>query len=168
MTTSITRRAFALSLLALPAAAQPMQHMQHDPLHISDAWARATAGQAANGAAYLTIANHGTAADRLVAAASPVARTVELHTHLMDNGVMRMRPVEAIEVDPGTPTVLQPSGLHVMLIGLVQPLREGESFPLTLRFAQGGERTVQVRVMGPGAMGPGGGMGAMPGMQHQH
>ncbi len=151
----ITRRALALTLLAAPAAAQ---HTPAGGIQVQQPWARASAGSAANGAAYLTIANHGTSADRLVSAASPVARTVELHTHLMDNGVMRMRQVQAIEVDPGTPTVLQPSGLHVMLIGLVQPLKEGESFPLTLRFAQAGERIVQVRVMGPGAMAPGGGM----------
>ena len=154
MTSRITRRTLVITLLALPAAAQ---HTQHGAgIEVTQPWARATAGQAANGAAYFTIANHGASADRLLSAASPVARMVELHTHLMDNGAMRMRQVQAIEVDPGTPTVLQPSGLHVMLIGLVLPLREGESFPLTLRFANAGERTVQVQVMGPGAMAPGG------------
>jgi copper(I)-binding protein len=65
-----------------------------------------------------------------------------------------MRPVEAIEVTPGAPIVLQPGGLHVMLIGLKAPLKEGERFPLTLTFERAGTIEVEVVVEKLGAMGP--------------
>lgn len=122
-------------------------------LEVQGAWARATAGRAPNGAAYLTIVNSGATMDRLLGAAAPVARTVELHTHLMDAGVMRMREVTGIEIHPGEPAVLRPGGLHAMLVGLKEGLKEGTSFPLTLRFERAGELTVPVRVLGVAAMG---------------
>jgi len=68
-----------------------------------------------------------------------------------------MRPVEKIQVAPGEPTVLKPGGLHVMLIGLEAPLKEGESFPLTLTFQQAGKTEVTVSVESVGAMQPSGG-----------
>jgi copper(I)-binding protein len=131
-------------------------------LSIEDPWARATPGMAANGAAYMVITNAGQAADELVDAASPVAAKVELHTHVMDGDVMRMRPVRAIEVNVGEPAVLKPGGLHIMLIGLKAPLKQGETFPLTLTFAKAGTTTVEVVVQAPGAGGP----AAAPGHQH--
>jgi copper(I)-binding protein len=64
----------------------------------------------------------------------------------MEDGVMKMRPVEAIEVAPGEPTVLGPGGLHIMMMGLKAPLVEGERFPVTLVFERAGEATVHVVV----------------------
>lgn len=125
----------------------------------TDAWARAGAPAAKAGAAFLTLTNQGSAADRLVAAESPVADKTELHTHLMDSGVMKMRPVDAIELPPGSPVMLKPGGLHVMFLGLKQPLTEGAHFPVTLVFEKAGRVTVDVTVQGAAAMGPGG-MGA--------
>lgn len=143
----------ALLVAALPSALPA--HGHGDALEVVEPWARASlAGR--NSAAYMTIVNHGAAQDRLVAAASPIARVVELHTHRMDNGVMRMRPVEGIEVNVGEPAVLRPGGLHVMLIGLTRDLKAGETVPLTLRFETAGERTVEVPVLAAGASGPGG------------
>jgi len=125
-----------------------------DPaLEVQEPWARATAGRAPNGAAYLTIVNPGVATDRLLGATAPVAKAVELHAHLMDGGVMRMREVSAIEIHPGEPAMLRPGGLHVMLIGLKEPLKEGTTFPLTLRFERAGEMVVPVRVLGVAARG---------------
>lgn len=133
-------------------------------LRIEAAWARPTAAAAANGAAYFTIHDEGTEPDRLIKAGSPAAGMVELHTHLVEGNVMRMRPVEAIEVHPGTPTVLQPGGLHVMLMGLKAPLKEGERMPLTLTFEKAGTVTIEVPIQrrAPGSSGspmPGPGMG---------
>lgn len=149
----------ALALLGLwlatpisPAAADDWRVGQ---LVISNVWARATPGMAKTGAAYLMIANHGTAVDRLVAVATPAAAKAQLHTHLMENDVMKMRPVSAIEVDPGEPAVLRPGGMHVMLMGLTAPLRAGDVFPLTLSFETAGKVEVHVHVMKIGAMGPG-------------
>ncbi|MDP6883165.1 MAG: copper chaperone PCu(A)C [Rhodospirillales bacterium] len=120
-------------------------------LTIGDAWSRASAGPAKAGAAYVTITNNGAEADRLVGAATPVAKKAAVHTHLMRDGVMKMRPVEAVEVNPGEPTVFMPGGLHVMLMGLKAPLVEGDTFPLTLTFERSGTVEVRVRVFGVGA-----------------
>ena len=113
-------------------------------------WARATAGRAETGAAYATLIGGGQP-DRLIAASSPVAETVELHTHLEEDGVMRMRPVEAIAVPAGGKVELKPGGLHIMLIGLKGPLKEGRHFPLTLIFERAGRIETEVPILAPGA-----------------
>jgi Uncharacterized protein conserved in bacteria len=127
---------------------------------VTQPWARSTPAPGGAGAAFMTISNAGATADKLVKATSPVAGAAELHTHLMDGGVMRMRAVPAIEIPAGGSASLAPGGLHVMLINLNAPLTEGTSFPLSLTFEKAGEVTVTVPVMGPGSMGPG---AAMPG-----
>ncbi len=74
----------------------------------------------------------------------------------MDNGVMKMRPVDGLDLPAGKPVTLKPGGYHIMLTGLAKPLQEGQSFPLTLEFAKAGAREVTVSVQKVGAMGPGG------------
>ena len=139
--------AFAAGLLIASAAlAQPGQ------LEVRDAWARATPGKAENGAAYLTIGSP--TADRLVSIATPVAQRAELHTMSMKGGVMEMRPLAGLDIPAGQPVSLKPGGEHIMLLGLNQPLREGQSFPLTLNFEKAGPREVTVSVEKPGAAGP--------------
>jgi copper(I)-binding protein len=137
-------------LLAAPARAH------HDTtigtIVIGHPWARA-AGANTNGAAYMTLRNTGRDADRLLAASTPVARTVELHTHVRDGEVMRMRPVADIPIPAGQTVRLRPGGLHVMLIGLKEPLRQGTTVPLTLRFERAGETTVQLEIQAAGARG---------------
>ncbi|GAB5470876.1 MAG: copper chaperone PCu(A)C [Rhodospirillales bacterium] len=117
-------------------------------------WARATAGQAPNGAAYMTLTNAGETADFLTGASGDVAERIELHTHNMVDGVMQMRPVEKMQVAPGEPTVLRPGGLHIMLIGLKAPLKQGEMVPLTLTFEKAGTLEIEVAVESVGAMEP--------------
>lgn len=125
---------------------------QTGQIAIDNAWARATPGSSKIGAAYATI--RVPAADRLVAAATPVAQKAELHTMEMSGMVMKMRPVAGIAIVPGKPLVLAPGALHIMLTGLKRPLRAGESFPLTLTFQKAGARTVTVAVEKVGAAGP--------------
>jgi copper(I)-binding protein len=126
-------------------------------LAVTGAWARAPLGAAKSGAIYLTVENRGAAADRLIAAETPAASRAALHTHIMDEGVMKMRPVEGgIEILAGGSTVLAPGGLHVMLMGLAAPLEEGARFPLTLTFEQAGPVTVEVLVRPATAMDAGG------------
>jgi len=120
---------------------------------VEQAWARASL--TTNGAAYVALRNMGKSTDRLIGILTPVARRAELHTHTMDKGIMRMRPLKAIEVHPGAPAVMRPGGDHIMLMGLTRKLKRGETFPITLRFAHAGEVTVMVTVAGPGASGPG-------------
>lgn len=133
---------------------------------VTEPWARAGTPAARSGAAFMTIKNNGTEADRLVGAETPAAEKAELHTQLMDDGVMKMRQVDAIELPPGEPVALRPGGLHVMLMGLKQPLTQGGRFPVTLTFAKAGTVTVEVPIQGAGAMGPDGaggmGHGGMP------
>jgi copper(I)-binding protein len=156
--TRITRRAGIGAglafVLAEAAEAQPMAAPQAATIIVSAPWSRA-AGQGGTGVGYLTLRNTGTAPDRLLAARASIARTVELHTHIHDNGVMRMRPVPAIELPPGQEVLLRPSGLHIMLIGLTAPLRQGDRVPLTLVFERAGEVQVQLAVESAGARGPG-------------
>ncbi|MBP0466098.1 copper chaperone PCu(A)C [Roseomonas sp. PWR1] len=139
------------ALLALPAAA-------HDytagDLRIGHPWTRA-AGANANGAGFMRLANTGAQPDRLISAASPIARAVELHTHIREGEVMRMRPVNDIPVPGGQTVELRPGGLHVMLIGLTAPLQQGARVPVTLRFERAGEVTVELAVEAAGARGSG-------------
>lgn len=136
--------------LAVPAAAESVQV---GDITVTDPWARASAGHARAGAAFMVLDNTG-ADDKLIKADADVSEKVELHTHINDDGVMRMREVPFIAVPDGT-TDLKPGGLHVMFIGLKAPLEEGSSFPLTLTFEEAGDVTVDVTVKGPGAMGHG-------------
>ena len=135
-------------------------------LEIQAPWARATPGQAQNGAAYLTIVSPTT--DRLTAASSPVAKKVELHTMSMEGGVMRMRPLAALDIPAGQTVALSPGGTHIMLLGLARPLREGQSFPLTLSFEHAGGRQVTVAIEKAGAMGPPGQATGSPAMHMHH
>lgn len=140
-----------VSALAFTGAATAHETKLGDLL-IEKVWARASIGQAKAGAAYLTIVNTGHEPDRLVGAKTPAAHEAAPHAHTMVDGVMKMRSVDAIEVTPGEPTVLQPGGLHIMLIGLASPLVEGETFPLTLTFEKAGEIEVEVLIEKAGAM----------------
>jgi hypothetical protein len=125
---------------------------QTGQLEVSSAWARATPAKAENGIAYLTIRSP--TPDRLLSVSSPVAKKAELNTMEMSGMVMKMRPIASLDIPAGQPVTLKPSGEHIMLLGLNAPLREGQSFPLTLTFEKAGAREVTVAVEKPGAAGP--------------
>lgn len=161
----IHRRILLGALPLLPVAAQAhhgqghVQHVQHThgatalgPLRIEAPWTRA-ALEGRQGAGFMTIRNTGTVADRLVAASSPVAGRMELHTHIRDGDVMRMRPVQDIPVPAGGSATLEPGGLHLMFMGLNRALVEGTRIPVTLRFAEAGEVTLELEVRSAGARG---------------
>ncbi|HEX3497692.1 MAG TPA: copper chaperone PCu(A)C, partial [Stellaceae bacterium] len=99
--------------------------------------------------------------DRLVAVATPAAAKAELHVTSMDGGVMKMRPIAAVDVKAGAQTEFKPGGMHIMLVGLTAPLKVGQSFPLALTFEKAGKIETIVTVEKPGAMGD----HAMPGMK---
>lgn len=131
---------------AAAASAQPRQ------LQIDNAWSRATPGKSDIGAAYVTIRSP--TADRLIGASTPLANKAELHTMEMSGMVMKMRPIAGIDIPAGQPVTLGPGGMHIMLMGLKEPLKAGQSFPLTLTFQKAGPRTVTVAVESLGAAGP--------------
>ena len=145
-----TRRFLLAAVTAFTLAAPAFAHdYQLGTIKIGHPWARATV--AANGGAFLVLENTGTAADKLVSASTELAGKVELHTHIKEGDIMRMRPVAAIEVPAGKKVMLEPGGYHVMLLGLKKPLKEGERFPLTLQFEKAGKITVEIAVDKPGA-----------------
>ena len=130
---------------------------------IEHPWARPAAK--GNGAAYFVLENDGTTADRLLGVSTDVAKSAELHSSAVDaQGKASMRPVQGVDLPPGGHAQLAPGGLHVMLVGLQDPLVAGKSFPLTLRFEQAGEVTVTVEVEKKPSHGQGPGMD----MQHEH
>lgn len=134
------------------AAAMAQTGAQTGGVEITDAWARATPAGAETGAAYLTLLSP--SGDRLTEITSPVADKIRLHQMTNDGGIMRMRDVAALELPPGKPVTLKPGGLHIMMTGLKQPLRPGQSVKLTLRFEKSGAREVRAAVGKIGAMGP--------------
>lgn len=138
---------FAFILIAALGVAAPASagEFTAGDITVSNPWSRATVGAARNGVVYLTIANRGGEVDRLVAVATAVAGMASLHRSAMEGGVMKMRPVAAIAVGPGETAVLKPGGLHIMLMNMKQPLKEGGMFAADLTFEKAG--TIRVRVM---------------------
>jgi copper(I)-binding protein len=134
-------------LLVLPI----MALAQQDGIRVENAWSRA-AMQGGTGVVYLAITDNG-APDRLVSIAAPVATKAELHESFTEQGVAKMRGVPALSVSAGAPVMLAPGGYHIMLTGLKQQLKEGDSFPVTLSFEHSGQvtATVTVRRMSGGA-----------------
>lgn len=130
-----------------PAPAAPVA----SALMIHDAYVRAVPSGSTVSAAFMMIHNPTAAPRAVVAATSPAARTVELHAHVNDGGVMRMRQVERIDVPAHGMATLAPGGYHVMLIDLVAPLVEGATVPLELVLDDGARLRVDapVRAVAP-------------------
>ncbi|HEX5163110.1 MAG TPA: copper chaperone PCu(A)C [Steroidobacteraceae bacterium] len=118
-------------------------------LTISHPWSRATAPGMPMGVAYLAITNRGKAADALVAASTPAAAQVEIHQTTLSDGMARMRPVQEVVIAPGSTVKIEPGGIHLMLVGLKQPLSPLDTVPLTLRFRDAGEITIQLSIESP-------------------
>lgn len=146
----------ALATALLVAGAAVPNALAHEyevgTLTIVHPWARASAGAGKTGAVYVTIQNRGDAPERLLGASTAKAETAELHTHVTENDVMKMRAVDAIEVAPGDTFKLAPGGVHVMLMGLASPLVEYGSFPMTLHFEHAGDVEIEVIVESVAAM----------------
>ena len=105
-------------------------------------------------AAFMTLKNTGTADRKLMRVDSSAAKDVELHNHINDNGVMKMRPVREIEIKARGLTELKPGSYHVMMFDLRQTLREGEKVQLTLSFDDGSSEKVEALVRNPAALTP--------------
>ncbi len=113
---------------------------------VNDAYARAVPPGQPNSAAFMQITNNGDTAVTVTGASSSVSSVTELHTHIQDQGVMRMRRIDGIELPAGETVSLQPGGLHVMLIGLEKNLAEGDSVNLTLEFSDGSTEALEMPV----------------------
>src|SRR3984957_19392746 len=161
---------FSVALAACIAGASARaEEVKAGDLVISQAWSRATPNGAKIGAGYFTIENKGATADKLVGVSGDVSSRIEVHEMSMNNGVMKMRPVDGgLNIDPGKTVKLAPSSYHLMIMDLKSPLKQGDKLPLTLQFEKAGKVAVTLDVQGVGAQGPGGGGGMMnmsPGMK---
>ena len=99
--------------------------------------------------AFMVIRNAGDKDVRVVKADNPVSKATELHTYVNEGGVMKMRPIPAIEIKAKGEAVLKPGGLHVMMIDLKVPMKEGDTVPITLTFDDGSSKQVDARVVRP-------------------
>ncbi len=151
------QHSFILALLLAAGGAQAQAV-------VDGAFARATVGKQTHGAAYLQLSARSD--DVLLSASAPVAARVEIHTMSMEGDVMKMRALDKLEIKGGEKLDMQPgAGVHVMLMGLKQPLKAGESFPLTLNFRKAGKLKVDVTVK---ALAPAGKGGEMKDHEHHH
>jgi len=129
-----------LALISLALSAPALA----DTVRIDAPWVRATApGQKVAGGFMSLTAD---ADMTLVGGASPISKHFELHYMKMENGVMKMREMKEIPLPKGKTVNLEPGGLHVMFIGLKQPITEGQKVPLTLtvKTANGKRKTIAV------------------------
>ncbi len=113
-------------------------------------WARVTPGAVKNSAAFMMFDNKGTA-DKLISVTGDIAKEIQIHSMITEAGVMKMREIKSLDIPANGIAELKPGGFHVMLIGLKDGLKEGEKFPLKLKFEKAGEVTVQVTAEKPGA-----------------
>jgi copper(I)-binding protein len=170
------RLAGAALALSLACAAAPASAHDYEAgaLKIEHPWSRATPPGASVGVGYLTIENTGTTDDRLVSIKGAVSPDIEMHQSAEKNGIATMRMVEdGIPIPAGKTVKLEPGGYHLMLKKLKQPLKQGDSVPVTLTFEKAGSVDVDLSVAAMGAPGPGhedhGGienMGGMAPMKH--
>ena len=141
------RRRLSLCLLSLWMTTLAAIANSGESIRVTQAWARATAPGQSVGAGYLALINEGRTEDRLIAITSPVAREAQLHSMMMDGGVMRMRPIEGgLLIPAGGRVTLEPGGVHLMFVALNAPLVSGTTFPVILRFAHAGELRTEFRV----------------------
>ena len=149
--------AAAVLFACLARAPASADDVKAGDLVITQAWSRATPGGASIGGAYLTIENTGTMPDRLVGGSADIAGKVEVHEMAMNNGVMKMRPVDkGLTIEPGKTVKLAPGGYHLMMFDLKSPLKQGDKVPVTLEFEKAGKVQVSLDIQGVGAQAPGG------------
>lgn len=132
-----------------------------DNVTVHEPYVRLAPPNAPATAAFMVIKNGGETDVKVVKADNPASKATELHTHLNEGGVMKMRPVTAIDIKAKGEAVLKPGGLHVMLINLNAAMKEGDLVPITLTFDDGSSKKVEAKVQRTMAA-------SMPTMEHKH
>ncbi len=118
-----------------------------EDLIISNIWTRATPGRAKTAAVYIgRIQNTGQVADTLIGVSSPFADKNMIHKTFVEGGIAKMSHIKELEIRPGQLLSLKPSNLHIMMIGIQQPLTVGRTFPIILEFRKSGKIEVIVEV----------------------
>ncbi|KUM27951.1 hypothetical protein AU467_35180 [Mesorhizobium loti] len=141
MKSIIAALVFAIGTLTVAVAAA-----DSSGITVEHAWARASPKGAVTGGAYVTIINNGSSDDRLLGVSSPAAERIQFHSETNDNGIAKMVQLQTIDVPAGGSFTFKPGGTHMMMTGLKQPLREGESVQLLLRFEKAGTVEATARI----------------------
>ena len=147
---AVLRSLIPLLVLTFLPSATSAEDFEAGSIHINGPFSSALPPISKNGAVYLTLTNHGHVSDQLVGAVTPIAERVEIHTHRMEDGMMKMRKVNEVELPPHEEIVFAPGAIHIMLIGLSQVLKEGEHFPLMLHLKEAGHVMVKVIIQAAG------------------
>lgn len=121
-----------------------------DQISVVEPYVRLAPPNAPATGAFMVIRNAADKDVRLVKAENAASKVTELHTHLNEGGVMKMRPVPSIEIKAKGEAVLKPGGLHIMLIDLKAAMKEGDVVPMALTFDDGSVKKLDVRVVRPG------------------
>jgi periplasmic copper chaperone A len=161
-TVSMTTLCSVAAIATLALATAPAHAADYDvgSIHISQPWARATPKGASSGADYMTITNSGSDVDRVNCVSSDASAQCQMHTMTMEDGVMKMRPVEGgLEIKPGETVTLKPGGYHVMLLNLSHPLEQGNTLKVTLKFDKAGTVDIESPIAAIGAPVPGAAQG---------
>ena len=148
---AVLRSLLLLLVLTVLTSVTSAEDFQVGSIHIRDPFSSALPPISKNGAVYLTLTNHGHLSDQLVGAATPIAEYAEIHTHRMEDGMVKMRKVDEVELPPHEEVAFAPGRNHIMLIGLSQTLKEGERFSLILHFKEAGQTIVEVIIEAAGA-----------------
>lgn len=132
--------------LALVAQGPAFAHgYKAGAIEIGHPWARATVAGQPSGGGFLKLDNRGQD-DKLLSITSSVSETVEIHTMETKDNIMRMRRVDGVDIPAGKVVEMKPGGYHIMFMKLKAPLKQGESFPATLKFQKAGDVKVEFKV----------------------
>lgn len=119
----------------------------HADVTVTDAWVRATRPAQKVGAAYMTLQS--TQDARLIKVDSSAAGAVEIHSMTMNDGVMKMRRLEELQLPAGEPVKLGPGGFHLMMFDLAKPMKDGETVEFMLHFKDSAGNTSTVQTQAP-------------------
>ena len=153
----------AAAAFALVTPAFAHQGMVHDgcaagqtftagDIAVTGAYSRATLPQAKSAGGFMVITNSGSEPDRLIGATTENAQLSQVHEMRMDGDIMKMGEVEGgLEIPAGGSVTLESGGFHIMMMGLVQPLKVDECLALTLTFEKAGDLPVELNIGGTDA-----------------
>ncbi|ANQ24308.1 copper resistance protein CopZ [Vibrio natriegens] len=146
-------KTLAITFAALIMSPVSLAHeYEAGQIHIDHPWSREAPPNAPVIGGFLQLNNHGEKEDALIAAESPIAARIELHNHIMEDGVMKMVKVSEISVPAKGTVALEPGSFHLMIFNPNQTLKEGDRFPMTLTFKNAGKVDVEIAVENKGHM----------------
>jgi copper(I)-binding protein len=156
---------FVILFASFLLISSPARNVTSANIVVTQAWTRVTPSGSKVAGGYLTIENNALVADRLLSGSTVAAKKLEIHEMAINDGVMTMRAVEnGLTIEPGRTVKFAPGGLHLMFVGLLAPLKQGDQTPVSLKFEKAGEIIVIFEVQAMGAPAPGPLSNAAPAM----